>query len=397
MPSISRPSYRKDPRTGNWEVNYYLQDGSKKTRKWKGGFATKYKAEIYVKDLEHQYKTGAHDRENITLRDFVTRYLESRHHKQKSSITQDRVVLTQFQETLPPNTPITAVTKNHINKHINTRKKTAALSTVARDLRTLKTFFSVAVTDNLIPENPASSIPKITVDETEIRYLTIEQQTKLLQKAREVSTETTHRSTIDAPYLYPIVAIALRTGMRKSEILNLRWSDIHTKTIHVATTHQHRTKSGRSRSVPLDQVVKDALEWYKSWYIQEIDICRQTIESHSPGQTRDRAEHRLQILTDQQESKYLFPSFENPDKPIQQFQKVWEKARKRAGTDIRFHDTRHTFAVTCCFQGVPIPLISQLLGHSDIKTTQIYMRFMRDDAVERVTLPVLELAENPKM
>jgi integrase len=62
------------------------------------------------------------------------------------------------------------------------------------------------------------------------------------------------------PHLYPIVLCALDTGMRKSEILGLRWSEIRDGMIHIPAS---RTKTGKARKVPIAEELAEELQRMK--------------------------------------------------------------------------------------------------------------------------------------
>ena len=66
----------------------------------------------------------------------------------------------------------------------------------------------------------------------------------------------------DNPHLHTIVTVALNTGMRRGEILRLRWEDVDFKrsTIQVVSREDGHTKNYESRSVPMNGVVKEALK-----------------------------------------------------------------------------------------------------------------------------------------
>ena len=63
-------------------------------------------------------------------------------------------------------------------------------------------------------------------------------------------------------------------------------------------------------------------------------------------------------------SAYVFPSPLDPGRPVSSGLPLWREVRKRAGIeDVRLHDLRHTFASHAVLQGIPLPVVSRLLGH----------------------------------
>ena len=156
-----------------------------------------------------------------------------------------------------------------------------------------------------------------------LRYLSIE-EAQLLVKCCE-------------SYLAPIVITALNTGMRKSEILNLRW-DAHIDLKH-GFILLDITKNGERREIPINATLRATLQ----------------------GITR-----RLDV-------PYVFC---NPvtGKPYQKdFKKSFHSALRKAKiADFRFHDLRHTFASHLIMAGIDLTTVKELLGHKDIKMTLRY-------------------------
>ena len=137
-------------------------------------------------------------------------------------------------------------------------------------------------------------------------------------------------------YLSDIVICALKTGMRKGEILNLKWSNIDFK---VDCIELLNTKSGKKRKIPLSAKLKKVL---------------------------------LQIK-ENNESEYIFI---NPrtQKPFSDIKKSFNSAVKNAKIkNFRFHDLRHTFATRLIEKNIDIVVAKELMGHADISTTMIYV------------------------
>ena len=133
-----------------------------------------------------------------------------------------------------------------------------------------------------------------------------------------------------------MVELVLNSGLRKSELLHLKWSDIDLKNRLLFIWD---TKNKESRSIPLnDNAVKVII----------------------------RIPRNLK-------SEYLFPSPVNQLKPWVDFRKDWKKALRKAGIeDFTFHDLRHTFASHLVMAGVDLKTVQELLGHKSIEMTLRY-------------------------
>ena len=129
-----------------------------------------------------------------------------------------------------------------------------------------------------------------------------------------------------------IIRLLLLTGCRKGEILRLRWSEVHRDTLFLADS-----KTG-ARKVPLNSQARSILE----------------------RQPRDA-------------SSLVFPSPRNPDRPYSDNLALWYRVRRKAGIeDVRLHDLRHTHASHAVMNGVPVPVVSRMLGHSNVRMTLRY-------------------------
>ncbi len=84
----------------------------------------------------------------------------------------------------------------------------------------------------------------------------------------------------------------------------------------------------------------------------------------------------------------MFPSPSDPARPRGPDLPLWYRVRREAGIeDVRLHDLRHTMASHAVMNGVPVPVVSRLLGHSNVKMTLRYAHLADRDieaAAERV-------------
>lgn len=72
-------------------------------------------------------------------------------------------------------------------------------------------------------------------------------------------------------------------------------------------------------------------------------------------------------------SDFVFPSPRDPARPRTGDLQLWYRVRREAGIeDCRLHDLRHTLASQAVISGVPVPVVSRLLGHSNVRMTLRY-------------------------
>lgn len=208
-----------------------------------------------------------------------------------------------------------------------------------RALDVLSQIFNHAITWGYISINPARRIrrnkrPKLT------RFLTIEEVERLWVEL------DAHRSRGSGRQQADIIRLLVLTGCRKGELIGLRWAEVDGDRLFL----QH-AKSG-PRTV------------FLSKQAQAI------------------------ILRQPHTSRFVFPSPSNPNKHRSLELSLWRKVRQSADlSDVRLHDLRHTFASHAVMVGVPLPVVSRLLGHAQLRMTLRYAHVNDRDmeaAAERI-------------
>ncbi len=132
----------------------------------------------------------------------------------------------------------------------------------------------------------------------------------------------------------PILLCAIHSGMRRGEILNLKWSDVDFRarliTVRIA-------KSGKQRKIPIDDTLFSTLA----------------------------------KLTSRFANGFVFPSPKKAGAPYQDIHHTWGRLVRKTGIiDVRFHDLRHTFASHLVMAGVDIRTVQELLGHATLAMTE---------------------------
>jgi integrase len=196
---------------------------------------------------------------------------------------------------------------------------------VDREIELLRRVFSIAIERGLLRENPCSKIKPLARNSGIVRYMTEEEQAKLM-----VVLDEPRRSR-----LRDIFLIDLHTGLRKSELLSLHKSQVDFLRKRIILT---KTKSGQPRAVPIHVEILPILQ----------RLCQTT-------------------------NDYLFPSRKTGG-PIKDIKTAWHRALADAGIDpLPFHCAgRHTFATRAMTGGASPVDLQAVLGHSDFKTTLRY-------------------------
>lgn len=212
-------------------------------------------------------------------------------------------------------------------------------SSVNRALGLLKFALGKAVEWELVGTNGARKVKLFRLDDpAPDRVLSREEERKLL--AACAAPDLMCR----APHLRAIILVALYTGLRRGEILGLKWTDVDFEN-GVLIVRQSKTASGRGRRVNLNSLLSEV----------------------------------LRELTKEAESEWLFPSpgrFQAEGKPLRHIadvKKAYSRAVKLASIPrITFHQLRHTFCSRLADAGVPLPVIQDLAGHASIIMTRRY-------------------------
>ena len=197
-------------------------------------------------------------------------------------------------------------------------------ATINRYRAVLSSMLKYAVSQGYITSNPVAKVPTKALNNKIVRYLSDTERQDLLAACRQSSWKP----------LYRLVLLAMTTGMRKAELMNLRWSDIDfTRSVAMLAT----TKNGEPRHCPIPSIALD-----------EFKMVRQVGDG------------------------LVFPSKKIPTKPFE-FRKHWAKAINVAGIKgFRFHDLRHTAASYMVMNGMSLYETVTVLGHKDTQTTTRY-------------------------
>ncbi|MGA2262303.1 MAG: site-specific integrase [Acidobacteriota bacterium] len=214
------------------------------------------------------------------------------------------------------------------------RKRAFRPGTVNRHMTTLRHMLNKAVEWNVISDHPCRKVKSLKENNMRTVFLSVEECKTLLDAASTVD-EDSKKGACPGTTLKAVIELALNTGMRKSELLNLKWEHINLKQEYLEIVEQ---KNGEYDTIPLNQSV--------------IEILR-------------RIPRRL-------DSPYVFPG-KIPGKPFVDLKGQYEKAAGNANLSwATFHVLRHTAASHMAMNGVPLTTIKEILRHKDFETTLRY-------------------------
>ena len=215
-------------------------------------------------------------------------------------------------------------------------------------LQILRAAYNRALRAEKISRYPFRQVRLLKPNNIRVRYLSDEEEERLLFSLPE--------------YLRPLVRVAIHTGLRRGELLSLRWDDLD---LNNGVLHVRRAKPGEGRRLPLDSIALKILSRLRHERSEPVD--------HQPSI----------------KNRYVFCAPHGGF--LQNLQREWTPAVSKAGIeDFHFHDLRHTFASRLVMAGVDLYTVQTLLGHKSAAMVQRYAHLSPEHlrkAVEKLVTP----------
>ncbi len=300
-------------------------------------FERKTDAKRWAQHTEAAIREGRHfkttEAKKRTLGELVDRYMRDvLPSKPKSEVDQKRQLLWWKQQlghyVLADVTALViAEHRDRLAGGLTPQGRQRSPATANRYLAALSHALTIAVKEwGWLDDFPMRKVRKLREPRGRVRFLSDDERPRLLEACQAHSSA-----------LYSIVVLALSTGARQGEILNLTWRDIDLARGMIIL---EQTKNNERRSIPLQGL---ALELVKDMSkVKRID------------------------------TDLLFPSRKDPSKPLN-VHSIWRATVKRAGIEaFRFHDLRHSCASYLAMNGASLAEIADVLGH---KTLQMVKRY----------------------
>ena len=218
-------------------------------------------------------------------------------------------------------TNIALISEDHVRNFIRERRRETATGSLSLEVGALKQLFRMGVEKGLIRANPASKVI-VRREQVETHYLTHDDFWRVLDFC--------------PPWLKPVVALSVGTGMSRQELLRLRWVDVDQQN-ELICVHGSRRRS--ARQVPLNELSKHALEMAKS------SGSRPTARIFN-GRSANSTTVSMAFL---------------------------RACRSAGAPHVSFKDLRHTSAKFMLQQGISLGGISAYLGHRNARTAVRYL------------------------
>jgi len=327
----------------SYQIDYFDPDGNrvrKSFRKRKDAEAELGKrvsliAEGRYLDVKKDYTT--------TLGELITKYKENYRH-QRGFQSSKAYCLEDFKDHFGAYTRLVNIRyvdfetyRNHLREKPTRHGTLRAIGTVNREMSCIRHLFAKGMEWEMIEQNPFAKGKSlmVKVNNKRFRYLTEDEITRLLDNCVN-------------NYTRDIVTTVINTGMRRQEVLGLKWEQIKGDFIYLS-----KTKTDEARQIPIND---DLVELLK-------DIRKRN----------------------QLRSEYVF--CDNRGKPFGQITKSFKASIKKIGIeDFRFHDLRHTFASHFVMRGGPLKDLQEILGHKTLTMTMRYAHLSQEHKKKAINL-----------
>jgi len=288
-------------------------------------FSTRVFAEQFIKRIEGDRELllafGGNKEYQIILKELVDIYLANEYSGKDAQKQRTRLTfwVDRYGHKL-----ISEITRMDVARGIYELSNTLSNATINRYKSALSVVFSFACRQYELPDNPVLHIPSKAENNIKVRYLSNTERSSLFDTCK---CSTWNR-------LYLLILMAITTGARRGELLNLKWSDL---SFDINIAYIGNSKNGQPRALPLTEDTLNELSKYK-----------------------------------QNDNSLIFCSNVDTTKPFC-FNKPWKKALEQANIqDFRFHDLRHTTASYLAQSGASLLEIAEVLGHKQISVTKRY-------------------------
>lgn len=240
---------------------------------------------------------------------------------------------------------IDSATNTDVVSYLMELKNTGkSMATVNRRLASLRAYYKYLIKENKLNTNPAEDIKSPKIKRKELDYLTVEEVEILLDSPDDTIKGIRDKAILELMYA---------TGIRVSELIELKVSEVNLRMGFVTCNGQH----GRARIVPMGKYARQALDTY--------------INKSRKGLIRDK---------DEDSSAPLFVNYRGEAFTRQGLWKILKQYGEKTGLEDRItpHILRSSFAVHMVQNGADLKSLQELMGHEDVMALQIYLSFSKN-------------------
>ncbi|MED4676802.1 site-specific integrase [Bacillus nitratireducens] len=363
-------SVKKDKKTGKY---FYIVDigidplTGKRKQKKKRGFTSKKEAENALTKLLSEVHTGIYvEPSKLSYGEYLQDWFNTKKHS--VGIQTAKVLKGYLNSRIIPslgNIKLAKLTSLHMQNYVNSlRDEGLKRGTIEKIIKLIRNSLEHAIDLELITKNVAAKTKLPKGDKEELTVWN-EQEVQLFLKA-----------TQDSRYSM-VFHMALVTGMRQGELLGVRWKDVNLEKGHLTIS---QTLSHDGKTFLLGGKTKSSL--------RKILLPASTVAKLKKHRTFVLKEKLSQGEEYQYNDLVMCTPSGTPINPANVRRSLNALIKKAAVPRIRFHDLRHTHATLLLAKGVNVKVISERLGHSNIKITldtySHVLPTMQEDAVNKI-------------
>ncbi|MCS4180183.1 integrase [Salinibacter ruber] len=354
-----------DKHKGRYRARFYDSDRSPKRKEIALGTSRKSVAEPKLRRLEEAYARGDFDPwnggwlvENETVGDAIERFLDAKRRDglQESTLDGYEYKLNNFARHTPAGAIMRDVQPDHVHSYIRAKvnegqanESEPSNATKRSRYRHVRAFLSWAEENEVVDESPVEEVSKPRKEKKEKAFLQLEDVKKILRAidAHRKMKEDQPGPTPQDTWLKRMIRVAVGTGLRRGEILNLQWGDLDLDAGRLVVRNREgfTAKNGNERTVPLRG---DALDTLQEMYEARTPLDNEPVFVDADGEVP------------------------KPDRVSKRFKFYVRKAKLSDREELSFHSCRHTTGSWLSMQGVPLRVISEILGHSSTQVTEMY-------------------------
>lgn len=348
-------SVYKRGKTWSIDAKIYKDENGKWVRLQKGGFRTKKDADNFLREQLNKLDAGQYSKnDNMTVEEFLNIWLSeyAKHNMKQSTYSNREVMILKRIVPVLGKLKLDDLKPIHFTRFYNQLHDEKLSSQYIHSMHSLlrsafKHAFKWQLSSTYLMQNVDA--PKITVKK-QLQTWTLEQSVQFLD----------YTASLENEYCHIAYVLAIFTGMRRGEVLGLRWSDINIdkKTLQVVQT-VYRT-NGQAPSIQTPKTANSS---------RSITIPDNVIDELK---THKAKQNQLRLLFGQvyQDNGLVCPNPNGTPMDPRLLHAHFVKCAERAGlTTIRFHDLRHTHATIMLQLGEHPKVVSERLGHSNINIT----------------------------
>ena len=346
-------------RRHRWIARWYGTNG----QRYGKVFEKRKEAQKYASELQERVCLGKADKpKKVTLHEFCLEHEQvMKGQVAYATLDDQNRALRFFKNFIGGSVLLSKIKPRHAEAFIAHRLSTVpSVSTVNKDIRTLRSIFNLAIEPRgYLPEgqNPFAKIKKRKTTESKIRYVEVKEYRALANEAKDV-------------WWNALISIAYASGLRRNEILHLTWADIDFENQQIYINPKKETV--------------ETIEWEpKDHEKRVLPMADETVQLLVDLQTQAEegfpyifiSPERFKRIRERQKVGKWNPRSE----VINNLRKNFHAIRRRAGvTECTLHDLRRS-AITNWASQLPIQVVQQLAGHSDITTTRKYYLTVRSE------------------